>query len=82
MFRVREKYLKPQTPFLIRSKTENKSRKGLSIKTTQPFIDRTHNHVTPKELSMLLRDIIDFHRRLYGINFSKAINELGGGKHE
>ncbi|MFM2322146.1 MAG: hypothetical protein RLZZ225_299 [Pseudomonadota bacterium] len=126
------------------------NRKGLSIKTTQPFIDHKHNHVTPKKLSMLPakehhckirkavysalpdprkyyakvllkfyprkkqatalcpfhkqlnpsfsvnlrygkffcfscgvsgRDIIDFHQRLYGINFVKAVKELGG-KHE
>ncbi len=29
------------------------NREGLSIKTAQPFIERTHNHVTPKKLSTL-----------------------------
>ncbi len=30
------------------------NREGLGIKTTQPFIEHTHNHVTPKKLSTLL----------------------------
>ncbi|MEN9450082.1 MAG: CHC2 zinc finger domain-containing protein [Candidatus Rickettsiella isopodorum] len=147
MFRVKEKYLKPQTLFLIKSITLNKSRKGLSFKAAQSFTNHTHVHITPKrsltpssnkkkrfDRSLLPnprvyyagvlkkfhprkkqatalcpfhkqskpsfsvnlkygkffcfscgisgRDIIDFHQRLYGINFAKAINELGGSKHE
>jgi hypothetical protein len=29
------------------------NREGLGIKTTQPFIERTHSYVTPKKLSTL-----------------------------
>lgn len=123
------------------------NREGLGIKTTQPFIEHTHNHTTPNKLSTLSskehhckinkayysfllpdpcayyaevllkfhprkkqatalcpfhkqsnpsffvnlrygkffcfscgvsgRNIIDFHQRLYRINFVKTLTELG-----
>lgn len=52
------------------------NKKGLSIKVTQPFTERTHSYPTSKKLLTPLQNI-DFYPYLYGVNFVKTAT-LGG----
>lgn len=79
MSKAKEKHLKPQTLFLIRSIALNKSRKGLGINATQSFANHTHIHATPKgSLKPSSNKKKRFDRSLLDNLCVYAVNELGG----
>lgn len=49
------------------------NKKGLGIKTTQPFTECTHSYLTSKKLLTPLQNI-DFYPYFYGVNF---VNHTG-----